>query len=196
MATAILSMIAFLALIVWRFVFAGLHRRSLARAMAPQQQRHNNLLEEGLHISELGGVVVIAGNRFENSSDDLDRLDRKDRAKTYLRRIVALTGATQMRNGYVLHVGTTRFHVRDRYVRRLRDLTDPKSTYEETCFYPMHKDMPKAEEIATALLQLTNNPALFERWAARNGAFKADGQAFSPAQQSTCDENANQMHVG
>jgi hypothetical protein len=44
-----------------------------------------------------------------------------------------------MRNGYVLHVGTTRFHVRDRYVRRLRDLTDPKSAYEETCFYPMHR---------------------------------------------------------
>jgi len=40
--------------------------------------------------------------------------------------------------------------------------------------------MPKAEEIATALLQLTNNPALFEKWAARSGAFKADGQAFSP----------------
>jgi hypothetical protein len=56
--------------------------------------------------------------------------------------------------------------------------------------------MPKAEEIATALLQLMNNPGLFEKWAARNGAFKADGQAFSPAQQSTCDENANQMHVG
>jgi hypothetical protein len=194
MAPAILSVIAFLALVVWRFVFAGPHRRPLVRAIAPQQQRHGDLLAEGLHILELGGAAVIADG--ENSADDLDRLDRKDRAKTYLRRIVALTGATQMRNGYVLHVGTTRFHVRDRYVRRLRDLTDPKSAYEETCFYPMHKDMPKAEEIATALLQLMNNPALFERWAARSGAFKADGQAFSPAQQSTCDENANQMHAG
>jgi len=196
MAPAILSVIAFLALVVWRFVFAGPHRRPLLRAIAPQQQRHSNLLAEGLHISDLGGAAVIADGPLENSADDLRRLGRKNRAKTYLRRIVALTGATQMRNGYVLHVGTTRFHVRDRYVRRLRDLTDPKSTYEETCFYPMHKDMPKAEEIATALLQLTNNPALFERWAARNGAFKADGQAFSPAQQSTCDENANQMHAG
>jgi hypothetical protein len=41
--------------------------------------------------------------------------------------------------------------------------------------------MPKSEHIATALLQLTNNPALFDKWAAQNGAFKADGQAFSPA---------------
>jgi hypothetical protein len=196
MAPAILSVIAFLALVVWRFVFAGPHRRPLLRAIAPQQQRHSNLLALGFHISELGGAAVIAEGPLEKSADDLHRLDRNDRAKTYLRRIVALTGATQMHNGYVLHVGTTRFHVRDRYVRRLRDLTDPKSKYEETCFYPMHKDMRKAEEIATALLQLTNNPALFERWAARNGAFKADGQAFSPAQQSTCDENANQMHVG
>ena len=178
-----LSMIAFLALIVWRFVFAGLQRRPLVRAIAPQQQRHNNLLEEGLYISDLGGVAVIAGNRFENSSDGLDPLDRKDRAKRYLRRIVALTGATQMDDAYVLDVGKMRFHVRDRYVGRLRDLTDPKSAYKETCFYPVHKGMPKAEEIATALLQLTNNPALFDKWAVQNGlAFKADGQVFIRAQ--------------
>ena len=175
-------MIAFLALIVWRFVFAGLRRRPLVRAVAPQQQRHSNLLEERLYISEMGGVAVIADGPRENSADDLDLFDRKDRAKAYLRRIVAITGATQMRNGYVLHVGTTRFHVRHRYVRRLRDLTDPQSAYEETCFYPVQNDMPKAEEIATVLLQLKNNPALFDRWAAQCGAFKADGQAFYPAQ--------------
>ncbi len=175
-------MIAFLALSVWRFVFAGLYRRPLLRAIAPRQQRHNNLLEEGLRISDPGGVAVIAGNRFESSSDGLDPLDRKDRAKRYLRRIVALTGATQMGNAYVLDVGTTGFHVRDRYVRRIRDVTDPKCAYEETCFYPLHKGMPREEEIATALLQLTDNPALFDRWAAQSGAFKADGQAFSPAQ--------------
>jgi hypothetical protein len=128
-------------------------------------------------------VAVIAGNRFENSSDDLDPLDRKDRAKRYLRRIVALTGATQMDDGYVLDVGKMRFRVGYRYVRRLRDMTDPECPYEETCFYPVHKGMPKAEEIATALLQLTNNPALFDKWAVQNGlAFKPDGQVFTPAQ--------------
>jgi hypothetical protein len=42
--------------------------------------------------------------------------------------------------------------------------------------------MPKSEHIATALLQLANNPALFDKWAAQSGAFKADGQAFSPAE--------------
>ena len=176
-------MIAFLALIGWRLVFAGLHRWPLARAIAPQQQRHNNVLEEDLHISDLGGVAVIAGNRFENSSDFLDPLDRKDRAETYLRRIVALTGATQIGGDYVLDVGKMRFHVRDRYVRRLRDTTDPECAYEETCFYAVHTGMPKAEEIATALLQLTNNPALFDKWAAQNGlTFKADGQVFTRAQ--------------
>ena len=182
MSPANLSIVAFLALIVWKFVFAGLQRRFLVRAIAPQQQRHHNVLEEALHISDPGGVAVIAGNRFENSSDGLDSLDRKDHAKTYLRRIVALTGATQMDDAYVLDVGQMRFHVRDRYVRRLRDLTDPGCAYEETCFYPVHISMPKAEEIATALLQLTNNPGLFDCWAAQSGAFKADGQAFSPAQ--------------
>jgi hypothetical protein len=183
MTPANLFVIAFLALIVWRFVFTGLRRRPFVREIAAPQQRQNNVLEQGLHILERAGVAVIAGNRFEYSSDGVDPIDRKDRAKTYLRRIVALTGATQMGNGYVLDVGKTRFHVRDKYVKRLRDATDPQCAYEETCFYPAHKGMPKAEQIATALLQLANNPALFDRWAVQSGlAFKADGQVFSRVQ--------------
>jgi len=40
-----------------------------------------------------------------------------------------------------------------------------------------------SEEIATALLQLANNPALFYKWALKNGqAVKADGQLFSRAE--------------
>jgi len=182
MSPAILSVIAFFALVVWRFVFSGPLRRSLVRAIALRQQRHSNLSAEVLHISELGGVAVIADGPPENSADDLDRLDRKDRAKRYLQRIAALTGATQSDDAYVLDVGKTRFHVGHRYVKRLRDATDPGCAYEETCFYPVHKGMPKAEEIATALLQLTNNPGLFDSWAAQSGAFKADGQAFRPTQ--------------
>jgi hypothetical protein len=172
-------MIAVLALIAWRFVFARLQRWPSVRAIAPQQRRRNNLLEDGLHISDPGRV---AGNRLENSSDRLDPLDQKDRAKSYLRRIADLTDARQIDDDYILDVGNMRFHVRDRYVRRLRDMTDPECAYEETCFYPLHKGMPKAEEIATALLQLKNNPALFDKWAAQIGACKADGQAFNPAQ--------------
>jgi hypothetical protein len=179
MSPAILSVIAFCALVVWRLVFAGPRRRPLVRAIALRHQRHSNLAAEVLHISELGGVAVIADGPPENSADDLDRLDRKGRAKRYLQRIAALTGATQSDDAYVLDVDKTRFHVSHRYVKRLRDATDPGCAYEETCFYPMHKGMPKAEEIATALLQLKNNPALFDSWAAQNGPFKADGQAFS-----------------
>ena len=178
MVPAILSVIAFLILVVWRFVFASPHRRHLVRAIAARQQRRSNLLAERLHISELGGVAAIADGTLE----DLDRLDRKDRAKRYLRRIAALTGATQKDDACVLEVGKMRFHVGHRYVRRLRDTTDPECALEETCFYPVHKGMPKAEEIAAALLQLASNPALFDSWAAQNGAFRADGQAFRPAQ--------------
>ena len=171
MAPAILSVIAFFALVVWRFVFVGPHRRPLLRAIALKRQRHSNLLAEGLRISEPGGVAVIAEGPLENSAD---------RAKRYLQRIAALTGARQADDAYVLDVGKMRFHVSHRYVKRLRDTTDPECAYEETCFYPVHKGMPKAEEIATALLQLTNNPGLFDGWAAQSGAFKADGQAFRP----------------
>ena len=180
MAPAIPSVIAFLALVVWRFVFADPHHWPLVRAIAPRQHRRDSILEEVFHMLDPGGVAVIAGNRFENSSDSPDPIDRTDCAKAYLRRVVALTGATEMGDGYVLDVGATRFHVRNGYIRRLRVAADPRSAYEETCFYPVHDGMPKAEEIATALLQLANNPALFDKWAVRNGlAFKADGQVFS-----------------
>ena len=175
-----LPLVALFALIAWRFAFAGLRRRPLAREIAAPQQQHHNVLDRGLNILELAGVAVIPDNRFENSSDGVHPIPPKDRAKTYLRRVVALTGATRMGNGYVLDVGTTRFHVRDRYVRRMRDVTDLKGAYEGSCFYTVDNGMPTAEQIATALLQLKNNPALFDMWAAQSGAFKADGQAFSP----------------
>jgi hypothetical protein len=180
MASAILSVIAFLSLVAWRFALAAALRRRLARVIAPRHQRHGNLFADGLNILELGGAAVIPDCRLENSADDLDRLDPKDRAKRYLRRIATLTGATQMDDSYVLEIDKVRFQVRHRYVKRLRDTTDPECTVEETCFYPVHKDMPRAEEIATALLQLKNNPALFDQWAAQTGAYRADGQAFRP----------------
>jgi hypothetical protein len=177
MAPAILSAtvfcVAFLALFVWRFVFNGQQRRPVVREIG---------VERGLYILERASVVIVSGNRFAHAWDRVGPAGSKDRPKTYLLRIVALTGATQMGNGYGINVGTTRFHVRDRYVGRLRDVNNPEGVYEETCFYSADKSMPIAEQIATALLQLKNNPALFDRWAAQSGAFKADGQAFSPAQ--------------
>ena len=183
MAPAILSVIAFLALFVWRFVFKGLQRRPAVREIGVPQQQDKTFLEQGLHILlQRAGVVIVGGNRSDHASDGVGPAGPKDRPKTYLLRIVALTGATQMGNGYDINVGTTRFHVRDRYVGRPRDVNNPKGAYEETCFYSADRSMPKAEQIATALLQLKNNPTLFDRWAAQSGAFRADGQAFSPTQ--------------
>jgi hypothetical protein len=182
MAPVNLFLIAFLTLIVWRLVFAGLRCRPWVRVIAARQQRRN-LLEGGLHISGPEGVAINADNRLENRSGGLGPLDAKDRAKAYLRRVVALTGATQVSGDYVLDAGTARFYVNYRYVRRLRDAADPNCACEETCFYPVHSGMPKAEEIATALLQLANNPALFDKWAVKNGLpLKADGQVFTHAQ--------------
>ena len=171
MVSVTLCLVVFLTLIVWRLVFAGLQRRPLMREMAVPQRRNNNFLD-------LEVVVAIAGNRFINNSHAVDLFERKSRAKTYLRRIVALTGATQTSRGYVLEVGKTRFFVRDGYVGRQRDASGSKSGYERTCFSLPYNSMPKAEQIATALLELRNNPALFDRWAAQDGAYKANGQGF------------------
>jgi hypothetical protein len=182
MVRVALSLIPFLAVTLRRLVFTGMGREWLVGEIDPPRPRQNGLLEQGLYLLDPVGLTLVAGE-LENRADGADFVDRKYRAQRYLRRIVALTGATQMGGGYALHVGTTRFQVRDRYVRRVQDVANPKCRYEETCFYPAHKEMPKAEQIATALLQLKNNPALFDGWVARNHvAFKANGEVFTRAQ--------------
>lgn len=114
-------------------------------------------------------------------SNGVAAMDTEDRAEAHLRRIVALTGAKRVAPSYyVLDVGKTRFEVRDSYVCRAPSLTDPTAT-PGTCFYCPNQHLPVAEKIATALLQLKNNPGLFDRWAGQSGVFKADGELFSQA---------------
>jgi hypothetical protein len=182
MVPVALFLIPFLAVTLRRFVFTGMGREWLVGEIDPPRPRQNGLLEQGLYLLDPVGLTLVAGE-LENRADGADPIDRKYRAQRYLRRIVALTGATQIGGVYALHAGTTRFQVCDRYVRRVQDVANPKCRYEETCFYPAHKEMPKEEQIATALLQLKNNPALFDGWAAQNHvAFKSDGQVFTRAQ--------------
>jgi len=61
---------------------------------------------------------------------------------------------------------------------------------ESTCFsVAAYPDIPRAELIASALLQLKNNPRLFEKWRERQGdAFKANGQIFEDTYRLTRDE--------
>ena len=65
MALAILSVIAFLALVVWRFVFNGQQRRPVVREIGVPRQQDNSFLEQGLRILDLVGVAVTPDNRFE-----------------------------------------------------------------------------------------------------------------------------------
>jgi hypothetical protein len=174
-----LSMIAFLALVLWRFVF-DIQRSVAVKETGEGRHRRRNPLESGFGILDWTDTAVMIRNRFDGGSDAADLVNRDERARAYLRRVVALTGATQIGNSYVLNIGKTQFSVRDGYVKRLWDTTDPKCRYEETCFYCTNKEVPKAEQIATALLQLRDNPALFDGWADQQGlAFKADGQIFT-----------------
>jgi hypothetical protein len=184
MEPAILLVIVFLTIAVWRLVFISLHRPLVREAAAPEQQ-HNNILQQGLHI--LG----------QNDSDGGNCNAGKQAAETYLHRIVALTGATQRGSSYILDVGKTRFHVRDRNVKRIQDGADPTWGRWETCFHPAHHDMAAEEQIATVLLQLKSNPCLFESWAVkRESAFKADGRMFNRPKYRARDENTKQMHTG
>jgi hypothetical protein len=111
----------------------------------------------------------------------LNYVENEHRAQSYLLRVVALTNAIEVGDGcYRLYAGTSTFHVRDRYVTRLREGKDAKSRYERTCFFVPNQGMPIAELIATALLMLKNDPTLFDKWAVKNGeSFKADGQIFN-----------------
>jgi hypothetical protein len=100
------------------------------------------------------------------------------RAAEYLRRIAALTGAEQFRgDSYLLTAGPRNFVVDDRFVRVV------SRRGQSTCFsVAAHPDMPSAEVVASALLQLKNNPRLFKKWKKQPGfTFKANGETFKRA---------------
>src|SRR6266481_9561531 len=107
------------------------------------------------------------------------------RAAKYLKRVAALTGAKQVHGDcYRLTAGRRRFLVDSKFVR----LISPRG--ESTCFYiAADPDMPGAETVASALLQLKNNPRLFEKWRELHGyTFKANGRMFRDEYQRIRDE--------
>ena len=107
------------------------------------------------------------------------------RAAEYLKRVAALTGAEQVRgDSYWLRAGRRNFLVDYKFVR----VISPHD--KSTCFsVAADPDMPSAEVVASALLQLKNNPRLFEKWRERQGdAFKANGQIFEDTYRLTRDE--------
>jgi hypothetical protein len=98
------------------------------------------------------------------------------RAAEYLRRVAAITGAEQVRgNSYWLRAGRRNFLVEYKSVRVI------SRHGKSTCFsVAADPDIPSAEVVASALLQLKNNPRLFEKWRELRGyTFKANGQIFS-----------------
>jgi hypothetical protein len=160
MAVILLSCV-FLVL-VWVIVFVGSQRLLFGEIILPQRPQHNRR-------------VLGFFNYFENNCPE----NVRNQAQSYLLRIVALTNATEACDGYLLNVGANKFHVRDRYVTRLRGGKDAKFRNDQTCFFIPNKSMPSAELIATALLMLKNDQTLFDKWAVKNGeSFKADGQIF------------------
>ena len=100
------------------------------------------------------------------------------RAAKYLQRIVALTGAKRDFDGtYRLTAGRREFLVDSRFIRVV------SSRDQSTCFcVAADRQLPGAEVVASALLELKNNPKLFEKWRQRHGcAFKANGKMFRGA---------------
>jgi len=98
-----------------------------------------------------------------------------ERAAEYLERITGLVGAEQGDDGsYHLTAGRIHFLVDYNYVSVI------SLRGESACFSVVaYPDIPRAEMVASALLQLKNNPRLFEKWRERQGdAFKANGEIF------------------
>ncbi len=173
-------LVGVIVLLKWRLALAGLRRRDLARegGMLRGRMRMNEVFASGVNVFSPAGLSLFGGNPLGGGPVS-PRVTKEQRAEAFLQRILALTGAKKVDGAYVLNVGKVQFQLRDRFIRRLQNPQDPKSPYEETCFYLVHNGMPKVEEIATALLHLSNNPALFDKWALQNGvAFKADGKVF------------------
>jgi hypothetical protein len=101
-----------------------------------------------------------------------------ERAAAYLKRVAKLTGAEQIYGeSYCLAAGSRTFLVNYRFVRVI------SRRGKSTCFsVASHPDMPSAEVVASALLQLKNNPRLFKKWRKQPGyTFKANGKMFKMA---------------
>jgi hypothetical protein len=99
----------------------------------------------------------------------------EQRATMYLKRIVALTGSKRVcGDTYFLKAGGKRFLLDDSAVRLISK--DGKST----CFsIPTNPFLPRQEVIASALLQLKDNPKLFKKWRKQPGyLFSANGKKF------------------
>jgi hypothetical protein len=97
------------------------------------------------------------------------------RATKYFRRIAALTAAKQVcGDTYRLKAGPMHFLVDSKFVRVF------SHPGESTCFsVAADPDMPGAETVASALLQLKNNARLFEKWKEWPARpFKANGKMF------------------
>ena len=106
-----------------------------------------------------------------------------ERAAEYLERIAGLTGANLDDDGtYHLTAGRMHFRVDYKFVI--------SHCGESTCFSVVaYPDIPRAEVIASALLQLKNNPRLFEKWLERPGdTFKANGKLFGNTYRPIIDE--------
>lgn len=101
-----------------------------------------------------------------------------ERPARYLKRIVALTGARKVHGErYMLAVGRKYFLVEAKFVHLL------SGHGKSTCFSLVADlDTPRVEIVASALLQLKNNPKLFKKWRKRSGCpFKANGKPFRGA---------------
>ena len=108
-----------------------------------------------------------------------------ERAAEYLKRVAALTGAERVRgDSYWLRAGRRNFLVGYKFVRVI------SRHGKSTCFsIRTHPDMPSAEVVASALLQLKSNPKLFKKWRKQPGrTFKANGKMFRDRHQLAGDE--------
>ncbi len=107
------------------------------------------------------------------------------RAAEYLKRVARLTGAKHVRDDcYWLRAGGRNFLVDYKFVC----VTSRHD--KSTCFsVAADPDMPSAEVVASALLQLKNNPKLFKKWRKQPGhTFKANGKMFRYAEWLPGDE--------
>ena len=107
------------------------------------------------------------------------------RATKYLKRIAVLTGAKRVcGESYRLTAGRMHFLVDSKFVRVI------SYRGKSTCFsVAADPDIPSAEVLASALLQLKNNARLFKKWREWPAhTFKANGKMFRDAYQRTRDE--------
>jgi len=169
----------FLAMVVWRFVLAGPTPLAFGSSNCSRQHRRRHHLE-GSSTAPTGRWAVIAGNRFENSSDESRPIDRKQLRQSYLPPRRRSHRRSRMGDGVRSRCfWHTQIPCANGYIRRFESGRSQKRI-RRNVILSVQWTWPKAAEIATALFPRSEQSACLTSGRSERAGVKGGRPSIQP----------------